>query len=145
MTFACPSCGHELRIGDRHAGKKAKCRHCGRIFTVPAASEMVAPEHVHATTADPPAEPELVVTEPAAEKAADVAAETLRDIADSLRSIHQELLRLRKMMFRFVFWSLVGCLVAGLWLWWSARSLQTNVGGGELDKLLKDLKGLKLE
>ncbi len=31
----CQGCGRQLRVGDEHAGKKARCPHCGAIFDVP--------------------------------------------------------------------------------------------------------------
>lgn len=31
----CQGCGNKLRVGDEHAGKKARCPGCGNIYTVP--------------------------------------------------------------------------------------------------------------
>jgi hypothetical protein len=35
----CPSCGRRLRVADEHAGKRARCPHCGAIYEVPTATE----------------------------------------------------------------------------------------------------------
>lgn len=34
----CNGCAKKLRVGDEHAGKKARCPDCGTIYTVPAAT-----------------------------------------------------------------------------------------------------------
>jgi hypothetical protein len=33
----CTGCDHTLRVGDEHAGKKARCPNCGTIVSVPSA------------------------------------------------------------------------------------------------------------
>lgn len=34
ITFACP-CGKQLKVGDEHAGKRAKCPACAAVLEVP--------------------------------------------------------------------------------------------------------------
>lgn len=34
ITTKCPHCGHTLRIPDKYAGKRGRCKHCGRLLTV---------------------------------------------------------------------------------------------------------------
>ncbi len=146
LTFACESCGHELHVGDRHTGKKAKCRHCGHIFTVPAAGEIDAQSPVATTPPENAAEPELIVTAATSEKDEERAIAALRDLADSVKNIEAELVRFRKMIFRLVFWPLLLSILLGAWMWWSAVSQQRQLekllekgGGGDMNKLLKDL------
>jgi hypothetical protein len=148
ITLACESCGHKLRIGDRHAGKKAKCRHCGHVFTIPAASEPVNSDPATAVPANGDADPELVITEAAPESSSDANAAALREIAESLRNIQSEIVRTRKMIFRLIFWPLILCLILGAWMWWSAANQQRQMeklldkglgGNGDLNKMLKDL------
>ena len=153
ITVDCVSCGRTLRIGDRHAGKRAKCRHCGHVFTVPVAVDAAIPAVPTAPASSPPngdAEPELVITEAAPDTTPDATSEAtaaaLRDIAESLRSIHTEVVRTRKMIFRLVFWPLVLCILLGIWMWWTAASEQRQMekllkgmgGNSDLNKLLKD-------
>lgn len=37
IELTCSGCGQTLRVGDEHAGKKARCPQCGAIVSVPAA------------------------------------------------------------------------------------------------------------
>jgi hypothetical protein len=36
ITFKCSKCGHDYRVGDEHAGKKARCKSCENVNTIPA-------------------------------------------------------------------------------------------------------------
>src|SRR5262245_42114190 len=63
MKIACNACGHLLRIGERHAGKRVKCRHCGHLFTVPAGETPEPAEPVDTAAVNGMDEPELVATE----------------------------------------------------------------------------------
>ena len=36
ITFKCSKCGHEYRVDDIHAGKKARCKSCENVNTIPA-------------------------------------------------------------------------------------------------------------
>ncbi len=38
ISFQCPACGKGFSVGDEFAGKKAKCKQCGGVMVVPAAS-----------------------------------------------------------------------------------------------------------
>jgi hypothetical protein len=40
----CTGCARKLRVGDEHAGKKARCPSCGTIYNVPASSFAQQPE-----------------------------------------------------------------------------------------------------
>ncbi|HXY37302.1 MAG TPA: hypothetical protein VEI07_23945 [Planctomycetaceae bacterium] len=43
ITFACPSCGRQIRVKDEAAGKSGKCNDCGSALTVPRrSSAMIA-------------------------------------------------------------------------------------------------------
>lgn len=35
ITLDCPTCGRQLRLGDEHAGKRARCPACDTTFSVP--------------------------------------------------------------------------------------------------------------
>lgn len=39
ITFTCPYCATKFKARDEHAGKKTKCRCCGKTIQVPAAHE----------------------------------------------------------------------------------------------------------
>jgi hypothetical protein len=39
ITFACKSCGARFTVADRLAGKKARCKGCGRTMMIPAQSQ----------------------------------------------------------------------------------------------------------
>jgi len=41
IQMMCTGCGQTLRVGDEHAGKKARCPNCGTIVSVP--SDGIAP------------------------------------------------------------------------------------------------------
>jgi len=43
IELTCTGCAQTLRVGDDHAGKKARCPKCGTISTVPSPGEPVAP------------------------------------------------------------------------------------------------------
>jgi hypothetical protein len=90
-----------------------------------------------AVTTDATPDQEQVVS--AAAEAGNSVTAALQDVAQSLRDIQAELVRFRKMTVRLIVGSLICCALAAAWLWWSARSLQSNIGGGDLNKLLKDL------
>ena len=53
IQFSCGDCGAVLRTGDDTVGKQAKCPQCGRVMTVPAASQPATP----IATAPPPVPP----------------------------------------------------------------------------------------
>jgi hypothetical protein len=36
ITFKCSKCGHQYRVDDIHAGKKARCKSCENINIIPA-------------------------------------------------------------------------------------------------------------
>ena len=59
IELSCTDCGQTLRVGDEHAGKKARCPKCGSIATVPTAGESPAPAPSDASPfdTDKPAEP----------------------------------------------------------------------------------------
>lgn len=42
ITFKCSKCGHEYRVDDIHAGKKARCKSCENVNTIPAAAKPAA-------------------------------------------------------------------------------------------------------
>lgn len=44
IELTCTGCAQTLRVGDDHAGKKARCPKCGTISTVPSPGGPVAPE-----------------------------------------------------------------------------------------------------
>ena len=58
IRFNCDSCGNPLKAGEELVGKKAKCRKCGAVVTVPssAAEEPLAPVSV---VPDQPAPPRV--------------------------------------------------------------------------------------
>jgi hypothetical protein len=37
ITFKCSKCGHEYRVADEYAGKKARCKSCENVNLIPAA------------------------------------------------------------------------------------------------------------
>ena len=54
IEFICPACQTKLRVGDEHAGKKAKCPHCGAIAQVPGSAAPVKPVPVQPIPVTPP-------------------------------------------------------------------------------------------
>lgn len=36
ITFKCTQCGHEYSVQDDYAGKKARCKNCQTVNTIPA-------------------------------------------------------------------------------------------------------------
>jgi hypothetical protein len=38
INFKCSKCGHEYKVDDIHAGKKARCKNCENVNTIPAAA-----------------------------------------------------------------------------------------------------------
>jgi hypothetical protein len=38
ITFKCSKCGHQYKVEDIHAGKKARCKSCENVNTIPAAA-----------------------------------------------------------------------------------------------------------
>ncbi len=42
IAFACDSCGARFTVADRLAGKKARCKVCGKTMMIPSASQPVA-------------------------------------------------------------------------------------------------------
>jgi NAD-dependent SIR2 family protein deacetylase len=38
ITFKCSKCGHEYKVDDVHAGKKARCKSCENVNAIPAAA-----------------------------------------------------------------------------------------------------------
>ena len=36
ITFKCTQCGHEYNVQDEFAGKKARCKNCQTVNTIPA-------------------------------------------------------------------------------------------------------------
>jgi hypothetical protein len=59
ITFACPSCGKTLRVGDAHAGKSIRCPQCQAISTAPddAPDDIPVVEAVVKPPPPPPAPP----------------------------------------------------------------------------------------
>ncbi len=60
IELTCTGCAQTLRVGDEHAGKKARCPGCGMISTVPMAGESPPPSPSDASPFDmgePAAEP----------------------------------------------------------------------------------------
>ena len=43
IVFCCPKCSREMRVPKIHAGKKGRCKQCGTIATIPAASVLPPP------------------------------------------------------------------------------------------------------
>jgi S1-C subfamily serine protease len=39
IAFGCPQCGHAFRVPVRQEGKKARCRNCSQVFTIPGVSQ----------------------------------------------------------------------------------------------------------
>ena len=35
IKFRCASCGHEYRVPSEYAGKKARCKSCNNVNTIP--------------------------------------------------------------------------------------------------------------
>jgi hypothetical protein len=143
MTFPCESCGQTLHVSQRHAGKKAKCKHCGHVLTVPESGGGAEPA---ATDAE---ELELIAFEPAPPSKEESVAAAMREIVEGLHGIQNELVRFRKMIFRLIFWTLVLSIVLLVVAWWSADSLERRLLKSmdksmdgkdmkELQKLLKD-------
>jgi len=54
IIFFCQSCGSRFEVGAGHAGKRARCKHCGQQTTIPAAKELAS---MTAMPAVPPVEP----------------------------------------------------------------------------------------
>lgn len=40
LLARCPDCGLEMRLLFEDADKRKRCRHCGRLFKVPALEQM---------------------------------------------------------------------------------------------------------
>lgn len=49
----CRGCSRKLRVGDEHAGKKARCPQCGTVYTVPDLAEEPLAETVGRAPASP--------------------------------------------------------------------------------------------
>ncbi len=62
IEIQCAGCGQRIRVGDEHAGKKARCPACGTISQVPSGIEPTAP----APGVPSPAQVEPAKTMPAA-------------------------------------------------------------------------------
>ncbi len=73
IDFACPQCGHKLRVKEDRAGQKGKCPHCNAALVVPTPSGVVA----EAGAVPPRSAPSEDATVPPKESAA--AAEARRD------------------------------------------------------------------
>ena len=43
IEIQCAGCGQKIRVGDEHAGKKARCPACGTISQVPSSGEPASP------------------------------------------------------------------------------------------------------
>ncbi|MFW6168863.1 MAG: hypothetical protein ACODAD_00130 [Planctomycetota bacterium] len=43
IELTCTGCGQTLRVGDEHAGKKARCPQCGAVVPVPSGEAPAAP------------------------------------------------------------------------------------------------------
>ena len=43
----CPNCGHRLKYGDEHHGKKALCQKCGHSFRLPDPGSVDPSENAH--------------------------------------------------------------------------------------------------
>jgi hypothetical protein len=57
ITFACPSCGRQIRVKDDAAGKSGKCNDCGSALTVPRGSSQLiarAPDEIVAARSPTP-------------------------------------------------------------------------------------------
>ena len=50
IQFNCPNCHKRFKVGDELAGRSAKCKACGGLFTVPAAPMVVAATAASAAT-----------------------------------------------------------------------------------------------
>jgi hypothetical protein len=37
ITFKCSKCGHEYKVADEYAGKKARCKSCENVNVIPLA------------------------------------------------------------------------------------------------------------
>lgn len=35
ILFKCSKCSHEYKVADEHAGKKARCKSCEQVNTIP--------------------------------------------------------------------------------------------------------------
>jgi len=53
IELSCTGCGQTLRVGDEHAGKKARCPKCGTIAAVPAEGDSPAFASSEASPFDP--------------------------------------------------------------------------------------------
>jgi predicted Zn finger-like uncharacterized protein len=42
ITFACPHCGHSIKVQSELAGRKGKCSKCGKPIVVPAEPRQLA-------------------------------------------------------------------------------------------------------
>ncbi|HJT78069.1 MAG TPA: hypothetical protein VJ739_12770, partial [Gemmataceae bacterium] len=54
VTFACPGCGHGLKVKAELAGKKGKCPKCGNVLLVPAPVQEARPGGPAAPISGPP-------------------------------------------------------------------------------------------
>ncbi|MEW6741984.1 MAG: thioredoxin, partial [Planctomycetota bacterium] len=66
---ACEACGSRYNIPETFAGKRAKCKNCGAIMTIPAA-EAPAPAAAEKPVAPKPKPPPAAAPKPAAPAAA---------------------------------------------------------------------------
>lgn len=57
IQMSCTGCGQSLRVGEEHAGKKARCPNCGTINSVPADSDVPSPAQDPFAGAESNAEP----------------------------------------------------------------------------------------
>ena len=39
IKVQCTSCGHSYQVPESLAGKKVKCKHCGKVFAIPSPDE----------------------------------------------------------------------------------------------------------
>lgn len=47
ITFKCSKCGHEYKVADEYAGKKARCKSCDNVNAIPSPTAKPAqPERV---------------------------------------------------------------------------------------------------
>lgn len=89
IAFPCQDCGQLFEVDNEHAGKKAKCSHCGAQVIVPeetlerVAKKLAPPE--------PPPKVELPTTPPAPQPLA-----TNELILEELRTLNKKLIPQRK-------------------------------------------------
>ncbi len=38
INFKCSKCGHEYKVADEYAGKKARCKNCENVNLIPSAA-----------------------------------------------------------------------------------------------------------